>query len=266
MARDRLATLVDDLENSHGADLGETSLATGTGRALDRCGTPQAVGHRPPSSWIASGPAASPEFFSTFARFGVVTAPDDRHGAGRPLPRTSRGADSLPGQARIRDAARGDSPIARIAGGRLDGRAGAHPAAVDRPGRLGACQPDGPSARSSPISTAWGASRTPASTRQGDLADGPAHRSDPLARPAADRALSGGDVDRRLGLPIKSPGDRAAERGDREPRPRSRPRPRLRPESAPAASAASDADARVARAGTRTGRPRCGSTSNCSTG
>ena len=122
-ARDRLATLVDDLENSDRADLGELlsqlerverSMRDASGRwdidlrEVDR---------------LRSGRLAG--FFAAFARLGTVTSPEVEVADRRPLPGPPRGARSLPGEALIRDAARGDSPVARTAGGRPVGRVGA---------------------------------------------------------------------------------------------------------------------------------------------
>ena len=72
-ARDRLATLVDDLENSHGADLGELlSELERVERSIPEAAAEWEIDLRELDR-LRSGRLAG--FFTAFARLGVVTAP-----------------------------------------------------------------------------------------------------------------------------------------------------------------------------------------------
>ena len=103
------------------------------------------------------------EFFSTFERCGVVTDALHHDGVVRSDPRTSPGVDSLSGSARVLDAGGRDSPDSRIAGDR-DGRSRRSTPCRSRSTWRNGCVPAGvPSARCSPISNAWGISKTPIS-------------------------------------------------------------------------------------------------------
>ena len=189
VARDRLATLVDDLENSHGADLREI---------LAQLEPVERSPLRVPQPWDIdlrqldrqrSGRLA--EFFSTFERCGVVTDPSHHlasHDLARELPQGSihfraRLASSMPAE-----------EIRRTLG-------------------LPAIAMEGQAEHALPLSidlAEWvRASQRSLGTLLADLerlgnledpgldfgnvrsGDEPAHRTNPLARPAADCALSG---------------------------------------------------------------------------
>ena len=200
VARDRLATLVDDLEGSHGADLREilAQLERIEGSRLQE-----------PRAWDIdlrqldrqrSGRLA--EFFSTFERCGLVTDPSITLASSdlaRELPQgpihfRARLTSSMPAE-----------EIRRTLGLPIDRAWKARrsvPCRCRSTWRNGCERAGSPSARCSPISSAWVLSKTPdLEFAKCDLATslpaGPV-----LLRGRLRTALSQAEVDRRLRLPI----------------------------------------------------------------
>ena len=256
-ARDRLATPRGRPGKQQPGRPRGTPLPTGAGRQFD-AGTP-------PGRWdidlrevdrLRSGRLA--EFFASFARLGRDRARRSTWRR-RPRPWTPRGPVRF--RARLVSASPRDE-IRRSLGlpaAHVDGRAGATCRCTST-WPTGCVPADGLWDRSSPRSPAWGVSRTPPRTRPGRPGRGAGHRSRSLATGGCGPDLPGGDVERRLGLPKR----------DRPPRLRRRPDPPAKP-TGPRSGRRPRRRSSGRRDGSRgatnrTGRPRCGSTSSCSTG
>ena len=261
VARDRLSTLVDDLQSSQGVDLREI-LAQLERVERSPIRSPPAMGRRPASG----GSSASRAPRRILLRIRALRPRDRaRHQpvVDRPESRTSRGADSLPSRlssSRPAEEIRLDLGLPMSAIGR-PGRA--RLAAIDRPGGVGASR------------------RRPLGALLADL-DRLGHLEDPdlefgmcdlatslpvgpiLLRGRLRTGLAREDVDRRLQLPV--PGSSIRPPTAAIASPATPPPPRApQPESAPAAKEGPVAAARASARNT-TRRPRCGSTSSCSTG